>query len=225
MNTPAVHGYYSHVRLTDEDIEGKAYRELLGGGGEGWEKRGAFQLFFLQRMGLQPGMRFLDIGCGPLRAGSHFINFLERGKYHGVDYNEDFIRTARKVVAESTHLRSKRPIIELCDKFGVTTMKGAFDCVLLFSVLNHCPKEEVAFFFDSLHLKLHENSRVYISHALWFREHLLEGTRLRLSRRFDEARQIAPRLRMSDWGWENEKSIFPILEIVADSNPGPVFQA
>ena len=216
MNIPAAHGFYSHVQLTDDEIEGKAYQELLGGGEKGWKKRGAFQLFFLQRMGLQPSSRLLDIGCGPLRAGSHLINFLDRGKYHGVDYNADFIRTARKLVAENPQLRAKRPAVEHCRKFGVSKMKGAFDYLMIFSVLNHCPKDEVAFFFDNLHLKLHEDSRAYVSHARWFKPELLEGTRLRITRRFDGARQIAPRLNMHEWGWENEKSIFPILEIKAD---------
>ena len=215
MNTPAAHGFYSHVTLTDAEIDRKVYQELLGGGEKGWEKRGAFQLFFLQRMGLQPSSRFLDIGCGPLRAGSYLIDFLDRSKYHGVDYNADFIRTSRKLVATNPQLRSKHPVIEHSLKFGFSKVRGAFDYVLAFSVLNHCVDEEVSFFFNSLHLKLHLESRVYISHARWFKPEMLEGTRLQLTRRLENPADIAPRLNMAEWGWEKKNGIFPVLELAA----------
>ena len=161
----------------------------------------------------------LDLGCGPLRAGLHLIGFLEPGQYHGVDYNADFIRSAKQLLSEIPPLAAKSPVVEHADKFGFSIMKGTFDYVLVFSVLNHCTAEQLAFFFDGLYLKLHATSKVFITHALWFKEEMLEGTHLRLTRTITRAGEIAPALNMEDWGWDGEKSIFPILELSLDPDP------
>ena len=71
-------GYYSSVKLSDADIQNQEYKKHLGGGAQHWERRGAFQLYFLQKMGLKKCDRLLDAGCGPIRSGVHFINYLDR---------------------------------------------------------------------------------------------------------------------------------------------------
>ncbi len=217
--TPEAHGFYSQLKLTEPEIQSKAYKRYLGGGERNWERRGTFQLFFLRQVGLEKSHRVLDIGCGPLRAGLHFIGFLDAGKYHGVDYNADFIRSAKQVLAEIPSLAAKSPVIRHADKFGFSAMKGTFDYVLVFSVLNHCTAEQLAFFFNGLYLKLHASSKVFITHALWFREEMLEGTHLRLRRTLTGASEIAPGLKMQDWGWDDDESIFPILELGIDPDP------
>jgi len=68
---------YDHIVVRPADIQQGAYKAHLGGGAEAWDRRGEFQLHFLQQAGLQPQHRLLDIGCGPLRAGQFFIRYLE----------------------------------------------------------------------------------------------------------------------------------------------------
>ena len=41
--------------------------------------------------GLKPEHKLLDVGCGPLRGGIKFINYLEPGNYYGVDKRADVI--------------------------------------------------------------------------------------------------------------------------------------
>ena len=64
-------------QLTPEEIAAGLHREMVGGM---WEEMGRLQLEFLQREGLTPEATLLDVGCGCLRAGVHFVRFLEPGR-------------------------------------------------------------------------------------------------------------------------------------------------
>lgn len=44
-----------------------------------WEEMGQRQLEFLVEQGLGPCDDLLDVGCGSLRGGVHFIRYLEQG--------------------------------------------------------------------------------------------------------------------------------------------------
>ena len=49
--------------------------------------------FLVDALGLEPGMRVLDVGCGP---GRHSLALARRGiAVHGVDLSPDFIALAR----------------------------------------------------------------------------------------------------------------------------------
>ncbi len=67
--------YYRQESISQEDLEGNKHRYLLGGK-ESWDIEGISQLKLLKQYGLQPNMKFLEIGCGYLRAGSHIIDYL-----------------------------------------------------------------------------------------------------------------------------------------------------
>jgi SAM-dependent methyltransferase len=54
--------------------------------------------FLVDSLGLQPGMRVLDVGCGP---GRHSLALARRGiETHGVDLSPDFIALARETAAK-----------------------------------------------------------------------------------------------------------------------------
>ena len=64
---------------------------------EEWEQHGQAQFDYLKSKGLEPQHTFLDIGCGPLRGGIHFIRYLDAGNYYGVEKNAEVLETARDV--------------------------------------------------------------------------------------------------------------------------------
>ena len=173
---------YASVSVTDEDISTEAYKEHFGGGPEAWERRGMAQLRFLRERGLKPTTRLLDIGCGPLRGGVHFIEYLDPGNYCGVDYNADFIRAAQRIV-ETSGLEGKSPRLQTVLDFAFDD--GEFDFALAFSVLNHCNDEHRSFFFRNISRPMKRGGRVFISHVdPWFDKRLLESLPLVNSSRF-----------------------------------------
>jgi SAM-dependent methyltransferase len=212
-------GKYAQVVLSDDEIKGQAYKKYLGGGEEKWETRGAFQLFFLKQMGLQSSHRFLDIGCGPIRGGMHVMRYLDAGLYHGIDYNKDFIEAARGLVAGDPLLAEKKPVLQADNDFGFSVMRGEFDHSLAFSVLNHCNDDQKSFFFRGLHRKLAVDGACYITHATWFKTALLAASHLKVTRQIAGPGEIAPDVRMDDWGWSAQESIFPIIELRRETSP------
>jgi SAM-dependent methyltransferase len=205
---------YSAIKLSDADIQNSGYKQYLGGGKEHWETRGAFQLYFLQRMGLKPLDRLLDAGCGPLRSGVHFIHYLDAGHYCGIDINPDFIRVARETAAQDPILHKKLPKLEHVENFNFPRLEGAFTCVLAFSVLNHCDAPMRRIFFEKISQVIAPESKIYLTHGHWWQDSLLSHLPLTLKRSIASPREIAPDLDMQKWGWPPKESIFPILEVV-----------
>ena len=210
-------GHYANIKVSPAEIEKGTYKKFFGGGEERWESRGKFQLFFLKRMGLAPSHRLLDVGCGPIRAGVHFMDYLDPGLYCGVDYNPDFIQTAKELVAQDRHLADKLPELAQLDNFEFSKVNGAFDYVMAFSVLNHCDSERKKLFFQQLPGVLKKVAKVYITHATWFDESMLPAGELRLINKFIRPEDISPDLNMEKWGWPPQESIYPILELMSPS--------
>ena len=198
---------YRSVKLSDKDIGQETYKNCLGGGAEKWELRGRVQLFFLQREGLSPKSKFIDVGCGPIRAGIHFINYLDEGNYFGVDYNEYFIRAAEKIV-EQQNLQVKNPKLQVIHGFRMPSINNRFDYGIAFSVLNHCGDREREDFFRMMVTAMKHRGLFYISHAKWFDESRVSGKDFKITRRFGSSD-----FDIRKFGWEDPEAIFPILKV------------
>jgi SAM-dependent methyltransferase len=205
--------------LSADEVKKGDYKKYLGGGKETWESRGQFQLYFLKKMGLLPAHRLLDAGCGPLRAGIHFVEYLEPGHYAGFDYNLDFITTARQVVAENPVLSARQPVVEQVSDFDFSRIPGTFDFVLAFSVLNHCDDRSKGLFFQRLPTSLRAGSKVYITHARWLDAFPIPGNELKITRILRGPEEIEPGLDMQQWGWPPDESIFPVIELMPAGSP------
>lgn len=70
------------------DPETGKHRNFVGGH---WEEMGEKQIAFLRKQGLQPGHRFLDVGCGSLRAGRLISQYVDPGNYYGIDINHSLL--------------------------------------------------------------------------------------------------------------------------------------
>lgn len=125
--------------FTPEEIRAGRHRRRVGGK---WEQMGPRQLEFLREHGLKPGHRLLDVGCGPLRAGRLFVDYLDSGHYYGIDVNESLLDagydlelddTGRKRLARD-HLRATARFD--CD-FGVALDYAIANSVFTHVSLNH----------------------------------------------------------------------------------------
>jgi len=124
-------------------------QEAVGGM---WEEIGALQVDFLKAQGLQPADRMLDIGCGTLRGGRHFIAYLDAGHYTGLDISPAALEYGRQLVAREG-LADKRPRLLLGEgkDLSFAELGGArFDLALAQSVFTHLPPELIADCFAHL---------------------------------------------------------------------------
>ncbi|HEV3460090.1 MAG TPA: class I SAM-dependent methyltransferase [Thermoanaerobaculia bacterium] len=126
--------------LSSEEIASGAHREFVGGL---WDELGTLQLDFLIRQGLRPDMTLLDLGCGCLRGGVRFIQYLDRGNYFGIDANASLLRSAWEVEIPRAGLLARLPRQHLLvnREFEAWRFGVAFDMALAQSVFTHLPKE------------------------------------------------------------------------------------
>ncbi|HEV7669800.1 MAG TPA: class I SAM-dependent methyltransferase [Thermoanaerobaculia bacterium] len=124
--------------LSAEQIASEWHRTWIGGL---WEEMGRFQLDYLVGEGLTPNMTLLDVGCGCLRGGIHFIPYLETGRYYGIDVSAPLLDAGYDVELAAVGLQDRLPRENLLAngsfeawRFGVT-----FDVALAQSVFTHLP--------------------------------------------------------------------------------------
>lgn len=109
--------------------------ELVGGKAE---LMGPWQLNTLKALGLLPHHKLLDLGCGTLRGGGHLIDYLETGRYVGVDPSSRLLSLAQDFIDDARALKSPH-IVTLEDM----VFAPAFDFVWAQSVINHLEQPAV----------------------------------------------------------------------------------
>jgi SAM-dependent methyltransferase len=110
---------------------------------EEWDVHGPRQLEFLQEQGLKPEHYLLDVGCGPLRGGVHFIGYLEPSHYYGVDKNAKVLETARELELKRYGVEDKNPTLVAMDNFEFTRLGQTFDYMWAQSVFTHLPLNNI----------------------------------------------------------------------------------
>jgi SAM-dependent methyltransferase len=151
----------AYVRHTDRRVARDPHKAV---GGE-WERLGRLQFDFLVAEGLAPYHRLLDIGCGTLRGGRHFIRHLEAGNYTGTDISPAALAYAARLV-EAEGLVGKRPRLLLSStrRLDFAELVGeSFDFLLAQSVFTHLPPEPIEACFRHLRRVMHRRSVFYFT--------------------------------------------------------------
>jgi len=108
-----------------------------------WIEFGQMQFDYLVKHGLQPSDRILEIGCGNLRAGRHFIRYLDPGHYFGVDISPEILLSAQQVIVED-QLQQKLPQLTLVTDLTLGFLPASsFNVVHANSVFTHCPLDVI----------------------------------------------------------------------------------
>lgn len=134
-------GYYRAVMRSDA----ARCREAAVGSltHESWLRIGQLQFDYATSHGLKPDARMLEIGCGNLRAGRLFIDYLDVGRYYGIDISPDILLAAQDTIAEHD-LRAKLPYLTLVTDLNLHFLPdAAFDFVHAHSVFSHSPAEVI----------------------------------------------------------------------------------
>ncbi len=122
-----------------------------------WEKMGSRQIEFFREQGLKSNHSMLDIGCGSLRGGLHFISYLDTGKYTGMDISPELLEKGKSFLKEAG-LESKQPKFQLTTNMLFGDFNQKFDYLNAQSVLSHMPVEDIEEMFQNLHKVMHKNS-------------------------------------------------------------------
>ncbi|MFI7443063.1 class I SAM-dependent methyltransferase [Nonomuraea indica] len=106
---------------------------------ERWLALGRMQFDYLLEHGLKPEFRMLEIGCGNLRAGHLFIDYLHTGNYYGIDISPDILIAAQGTLVEHG-LRDKLPHLTPVRDLRLAFLPDEhFDVVHAHSVFSHSP--------------------------------------------------------------------------------------
>jgi len=110
---------------------------------ESWLRVGQMQFDYLLGHGLGPAMKVLDIGCGNLRAGRLFVDYLETGHYYGVDISPEILLAAAETITQFG-LQAKLPHLTLVQNLQLAFLPSeAFDVVNAHSVFTHSPLDVI----------------------------------------------------------------------------------
>ena len=115
------------------------WREEIGGL---WDEIGKLQFDFLVKNGLELKHFFLDVGCGSLRGGIHFIKFLDEGHYFGIDRNNELLEGG-KIELKENSLDHKNPTLKKMENFEFESLEQKFDYALAQSVFTHLPLNDI----------------------------------------------------------------------------------
>ncbi|KAL0787377.1 hypothetical protein Bca101_003623 [Brassica carinata] len=139
--------------------------------GEPWAGgRDVFE-FLAESSNLKPNSRVLEIGCGTLRVGLHFIRYLNPSHFHCLEKDELSLMAALRYELPSQGLLHKRPLILRGDdmefsKFGSGV---TYDLIYASAVFLHMPDKLVWAGLERLVEKLKPyEGRIFVSHNVKF---------------------------------------------------------
>lgn len=150
-----VNAYFKE--LSSEEISNKAHRRLVGGS---WDKLGQLQLEYLIESGLKPSHKLLDVGCGCLRGGIHYLKYLDEGNYFGLDINYSLVE-AGKIEVEEAGLAHKKPNLIVDDRFLFSKFGTKFDFMVSVSVFTHLPFNNIVRCLNNARENLSQNGIYY----------------------------------------------------------------
>ncbi|HTU69709.1 MAG TPA: methyltransferase domain-containing protein [Candidatus Baltobacteraceae bacterium] len=132
-----VSSFYDTVAIAQQVAQGR-HRDSVGGR---WDEIGRLQFEFLVSRGLSPRHKLIDIGCGCLRGGVHFVRYLEPGNYFGIDINQSLLDAGYDAELAALDLQAKLPRANLLcgNAFEFAALGIDFDFGIAQSLFTHLP--------------------------------------------------------------------------------------
>ena len=118
----------------------------------------------LIRKGLKKNHDFLDYGCGYGRMAIPFIKYLNNNKYVGVDLSKVRVKLAKEYIASENCKKKYKIYLSLNKSLHSLLCNHKFDFILLYSVINHNPKEEVYKVLKELKRHLKPKGKIFFDY-------------------------------------------------------------
>lgn len=107
------------------------------------ENIGRTQFEFVADHGLSPSDRLLDIGCGYLRGGQYFIDYLEPGNYVGMDISRKGIEAAQDYLDDQFLAENRPMLFRNRDLAFAEFVTDSFDKAIAASVFTHLRRDDI----------------------------------------------------------------------------------
>jgi SAM-dependent methyltransferase len=104
---------------------------------------GKLQFDFLRDEGLAPTNSLLDIGCGTLRGGRYYIDYLNEGKYTGMDISSEAIEAGVNRLDKLVAKKDPTFVVNNDLKFEDNNLTESYDYAIAQSVFTHIPAEQI----------------------------------------------------------------------------------
>ncbi|MCB0322923.1 MAG: hypothetical protein KDD69_05095 [Bdellovibrionales bacterium] len=126
--------------LTHGKVAEGQHREYVGGK---WDEIGPLQFQYLVSQGLRPEHVFLDIACGSLRGGVHFIPYLNTGNYLGLEKEEELVQAGLVYELGEQRALEKKPEFVISDAFAFRHFSKRPEYALAQSLFTHLKQEHI----------------------------------------------------------------------------------
>jgi cyclopropane fatty-acyl-phospholipid synthase-like methyltransferase len=130
----------------------------------GWDSLCEWQMKTLKQLGLKPANTLLDIGCGAMRLGLEAIDYLESGRYFGVDPYEGYIALAHDLAKRQYIQKAYR--IECSDAFDFNAFHTLFDYAIAQSVFTHLSLTDIELCIKNLRPTMQKEGKFLFTYIL-----------------------------------------------------------
>jgi SAM-dependent methyltransferase len=153
---------YDDQDAIERGVREGRHRDLVGGM---WDEIGRLQFAYLRDNGLKPASKLIDIGCGSLRGGVHFIGYLDAGNYFGVDSNAALLDAGYERELGALGLQDRQPRSQLvCDgSFSFDAFAEPFDFAIAQSLFTHLPLNHLRLCLARLAPKMRPGGRFFVT--------------------------------------------------------------
>lgn len=108
-------------------------------GQDGYYVRGA--MIFVASINYQkikPNHKIVDIGCGSLRVGKHYIPYLDSGNYCGIEPEQKWLKEGIEYELSNRMFEIKKPRFSDSSEFEISSFNETFDFAVAYNVFIHC---------------------------------------------------------------------------------------
>jgi len=92
--------------------------------------------------GLTPDTNVVEIGCGCCRVGYWFIDYLNPGKYYGIEPNVEMLNMGKEILLPDV-INDKLPTFDNNENFDLSVFTTAPDMIIAFSIWSHATKSQI----------------------------------------------------------------------------------
>lgn len=139
--------------------------------GEPWAGGRDVYEFLAKAVGLKPHNQVLEVGCGTLRVGLHFIRYLKPAHFHCLERDVLSLMAAFRYELPAQGLIHKRPLIVRDENMDFSKLEwhGTYDLIYASAVFLHMPDALVWTGLERLAPRLNPiNGRLFASHNIKF---------------------------------------------------------